>query len=43
MERCSRCRRLVLLVSLVLELSAVWVWAGKRSPEGWVVGVKLEF
>lgn len=32
MERCSRCHRLLLLVPLVLGLSAVPAWAGKRSP-----------
>lgn len=42
MERCSRCHRLLLLVPLVLGLSAAPAWAGKRNPDAWVVGIRLE-
>lgn len=42
MERCSRCHRLLLLVPLVLGLSAIPAWAGKRSPSAWVLGVRLQ-
>lgn len=42
MERCSRCHHLLLLVLLLLWLSAAPAWAGKRSPNAWVVGIRLE-
>ena len=42
MERCSRCHHLLLLVLLLLGLSAAPAWAGKRSPNAWVVGIRLE-
>lgn len=42
MERCSRCHRLLLLVPLLLGLSAAPAWAGKRSPNAWVIGIRPE-
>lgn len=42
MERGSRCHHLLLLVPLLLGLSAAPAWAGKRSPNAWVVGIRLE-
>ena len=42
MERGSRCRHLLLLVPLLLGLSAAPAWAGKRSRNAWLVGIRLE-
>lgn len=42
MERCSRCHHLLLLVPLLLGLSTAPAWAGKRSSNAWVIGIRLE-
>ena len=42
MERCTGCHHLPLLVLLLLGLSTTPAWAGKRSPNAWVIGIRLE-